>query len=135
MVNYRGSWMKTMLKNIWFSKIVLTIREFFQIFWEKIFKMSQIIVRSCFWQSKLILSYFHRSQCTFCCAIHGWTCVSKTDINWSPPDDRLDNWNTWMCVDMVCLFLFQGVVGLFFCWLCSTNQIDNDFLIYAGHYI
>ena len=135
MVDDGGSWMKSMLKDVWFSRIVLIIRELFWTFWEKIFKMSWIIMRYHSWQSKLILSYFHGSQYTFCSAIHSWTYVSKTDIDWSSPGDCLDSWNTWMCANMVCLFLFQGMVSLFFCWLCSTNQIDNDFLFYVGCYI
>jgi len=79
MVDYGGSWMNTISKANWVSRIVLTIRLFFQTFWEKIFKTSQIIERSCLQLSKLILSCFHRSQYIFCYAIHGWTCVSRMD--------------------------------------------------------
>ena len=77
MVNYGGSWMKTILKDTWVFRMV-TIRLFLQTFWEKSFKTSQIIARSCSQLSKLILSCFHRSQYTFCCAILGWTYVSRT---------------------------------------------------------
>jgi len=71
MANYGGSWMNTISKDIWVSKIVLTIRLFLQMFWEKSFKMSQIIAKSCSQLSKLILSCFHRSRYFFCYAIPG----------------------------------------------------------------
>ena len=69
----------------------------------------------------MILSYFHRSQCTFCCTIHSWTYISKTDIDWSLPGDCLNSWNTWMCADTVCLFLFQDV-GRFVFSLALQHQ-------------
>ena len=40
MVNHGGSWMNTILKDIWVSRRVLTIRLFLWMFWEKSFKMS-----------------------------------------------------------------------------------------------
>jgi len=39
MVNYRSSWMNTILEDAWISRIVLTIRLFLQTFWEKSFKI------------------------------------------------------------------------------------------------
>ena len=81
MVNHRGFWMNMMLKDEWVSRIVLTIRLFLQMFWEKSFKTSQIIVRSCSQLSKLILSYFHRSQYSSYYAILSWIYVSRMDIN------------------------------------------------------
>ena len=133
--NCTNNWPWGFLKDNWVSRIVLTIREFLWTFWEKIFKLSQIIVSYHSWWNKLTLSCFHRSWYISSNAICSWTCASRTNTNWSLLSSCLDNWNIWMCVDMVCLASFPDVVGLSSCWLCNTNQIHDDSLIYAVHYI
>ena len=62
-MDYGGSWIKIMSKCDCVSRMVLTIRWFFWMFWERILKFFKIIFSACYFpKSKLIWSCCHRFQ-------------------------------------------------------------------------
>ena len=109
--DHGGSWIKMILNWFKVSRRVLMMREFLQMFCKKILRFFTIIVElSRSLQNKSIWICFHGSQHTSSDAIPYWTCVSKTDIDWSLLGGLLSNSNTWTCRGIVLFFLFPILV-------------------------
>ena len=107
-----GSWMKIMLNWLWVSRIVLTIREFFQTFCENTLRFCTIIVEVHHSpKNESTWSCFHGSQHISFVATPCWIYISRMDTNWNQLGDCLDSLSIWMYKDMVSLSLFQVGVG------------------------
>ena len=120
--DHSGSWIKMILN--WFKVLrrVLTMREFLQMFCEKILRFFTIIVKlGCFLYNELNWICFHRSLHISCDATPYWTCTSKMDKDWNPLGDPLSSSSTWKSGGIVPLSLFLILAGSFWCLLCSTN--------------
>ena len=100
--DHENSWMKMIPYKICISRIILIMKLFLQIFWEKILSLFKIILGYCSQLYKLTTSCCHRVLDTFWHATLYWNNVFRMNIDLNLLDNRLYSLNTWMNEDMVC---------------------------------
>ena len=107
-----GSWINMMLKWVNNLRIVLTMREFFWTFCEKILRFLIIIGKGSYsLQNEKIWICWYRSQCISFGATPCEICASRTDISWSQLGDYHGSSNTWTNEDTARLSWFPASVG------------------------
>ena len=123
-------------KCIWVSRMILTMRWFFCMFWERtlrFFKIIFFVYHSP--RSGLIWICCHRFRRISWDAIFYWSSASRMGIDSNWLGGLPNSWSIWKSRDMVRPSLFQNAVDSVFCLSCSTTQICGSSQICEVHCI
>ena len=110
-VTYDDSWIKITSKENCVSRIVLTIKLFFCIFYKKIFMFLIIMIHYHSQLNKLIVFYYHKASDILLSVIPYWICVTRKNICLSLLGGCSCSSNTWRSRNMAPLSLSLVLKG------------------------